>query len=60
MPLLLLGIAGAGAAWWFSDSAGQAAGTAAGTGIGNAAVIVGIAVGVGVVIYAIHVSGKAK
>ena len=58
MPLLLpaILIAGIGGAWWFSSSAG----TAAGNGIGDAATIVGIAVGVGIIIYAVHVTGKTK
>ena len=60
MPLLIpaLLLAGIGGAWWFSSSAGSSAGTAAGSGIGDAAVIVGIAAGVGIIIYAVHKSGK--
>jgi len=61
MPLLFLIpalAAGVGGVWWFSSSAGQATGQAAGAGIGDAAVIVGIAAGVGIIIYAVHKSGK--
>ena len=60
MPFLIpvLAIAGIGGAWWFGSSAGEAAGTAAGKGIGDAATIIGIAAGVGIIIYAVHRSGK--
>lgn len=61
MPLLIpivIGAAAIGGTWFFSSSAGTAAGTAAGSGIGDAAVIVGIAAGVGLIIYAVHKSGK--
>lgn len=51
-------VAGIGGTWFFSSRAGTAAGTAAGQGVGDAAVIVGIAAGVGIIIYAVHKSGK--
>ena len=54
IPLLLIGAAGVGGVWWFGSSAGQAAGQ----GVGDAATIIGIAAGVGIIIYAVHVTGK--
>jgi hypothetical protein len=61
MPLLIpiaIAAAAVGGTWFFSSSAGSAAGTAAGSGIGDAAVILGIAAGVGIIIYAVHKSGR--
>jgi hypothetical protein len=60
MPFLIpvLAVAAIGGTWWFGSSAGTAAGTAAGKGLGDAATIIGIAAGVGIIIYAVHKSGK--
>ena len=58
IPALL--VAGIGGTWFFSSSAGTAAGTAAGKGASDALVIVGIAAGVGIVIYAVHATGKKR
>jgi len=54
----VLGAAVIGGSWWFAADAGTSFGNQAGSGAKDAITIVGIAAGVGIIIYAIHKSGK--
>jgi hypothetical protein len=57
LPWLIGGTVATGAVV-YAKSAGDSTGAAAGAGIGDAATIIGIAAGVGIIIYAVHKSGK--
>ena len=54
----MLGAVVIGGSWWFAADAGTSFGNQAGSGAKDAITIVGIAAGVGIIIYAIHKSGK--
>ena len=54
----LLGGAAVTGGYFALKSGADSAGAAAGKGIGDAATIIGIAAGVGIIIYAVHKSGK--